>query len=135
MVRSIEKDEPPPVSVASPIRSLGSEPAHVEEPRADEGVGGRAVDEAAPTSRQAVDLARLEVDGVAVEAVWPEKPVRLVGVEVVAGLGVEAADPGDLVGLFGDVGLHQAVGCSAQSAPSASSCAGVEVGEKRGVMT
>jgi hypothetical protein len=41
--------------------------------------------------RQAVDLARLKVDGVAVEAVRAQKPVRLVGVEVVAGLRVEGS--------------------------------------------
>jgi hypothetical protein len=85
--------------------------------------------------RQAVDLARLKVDGVAVEAVRAQKPVRLVGVEVVAGLRVERPDPGDLVGLFGDMGLHQAVGMLGPERAQASSCASVEVGEKRGVMT
>jgi hypothetical protein len=73
MVRSIEKDDPPPVSVASPTRSRAAEP-HVEKPRADEGVGRGAMDQGRADLRQPVDLARLKVDGVAIEAVGPRSP-------------------------------------------------------------
>jgi hypothetical protein len=85
--------------------------------------------------RQPVDLARLEVDGVAIEAVRAQEPVRLVGVEIVAGLRVER--PTQAISSVCSeiwVCIRQS-GCSAQRAPSASSCASVEVGEKRGVMT
>ncbi len=40
----------------------------------------------------------------------PEEPRRLVGVEVVPRVGEQRAHPGDLVHLFGEVGLHGAVG-------------------------
>jgi hypothetical protein len=109
MVRSIEKEDPPPVSVASPTRRrarnpMSKRPEPMKVLEVGQWTSGRA------DLRQAVDLARLQVDGVAIEAVRTQQPVRLVGVEVVARLRVERLDPGDLVGLLGDMGLHQAVG-------------------------
>ena len=76
---------------------------------------------------QAGALAVAQVDGVAVDRAFAQEALRLVGVEVVAGLGEEVADPGDLVQLFGKVGLHQAVG---EFAPEAAK--GVELLGRRG---
>ena len=88
----------------------GLRKGHVEEARADEGVRGRAVDEGGSGLDQARPLAVGQVDGVAVDGAFTQKALRLVGVEVVAGLGEEVPYPGDLVRLFGKVRLHQAAG-------------------------
>ena len=83
---------------------------HVEEARADEGVGGWAMDDAGPGLGQAVLFALGQVDGVAEDGTFAQKALSLVGVKVIAGLRVERADPGHFVDLFGKVGLHQAIG-------------------------
>ncbi len=94
---------------ADPVAAL-RQPVHVEEAGADEGVGGRAVDQARVDFPQPVDLARFEMDDMAVKPAGSEQPVPFVGVEIVARRGVERFHPGDLVGLLREVGLHQAVG-------------------------
>ena len=65
----------------------------------------------------------------------PSRPARLVGVEIVARLRDKAPRTQATSSICSDrwVCIRQS-GCSAQSAPSAASCSGVEVGEKRGVM-
>ncbi|MPL82839.1 hypothetical protein SDC9_28788 [bioreactor metagenome] len=88
----------------------GGHPGHVEKPRANEGVRGRAMGQRRADLLQPHDLARLEMDGVAIDPVLAEKAEGLVGVEVVARLGKEALHPGDLVELLAQMGLHQAIG-------------------------
>ncbi len=64
----------------------------------------------APASTSRSRLALGQVDRVAVDGAFAQQALRLVGVEVVARLREEVLHPGDLVGLFGQMGLHQAVG-------------------------
>jgi hypothetical protein len=90
----------------------------------------------APASRHAVLFAVGQVDRVAVERALAQQPLRLVGVEIVARLREKL----DLTQATSSVCSERCVcirqsGCSRQSAPIAISCSGVEVGEKRGVMT
>ena len=66
------------------------------------------MDEACSNFNQPVHLARFQMDGVAVKAAHPQKTVGFVGVEVVAGAGIQGFDPSDFVGLFRQMGLHQA---------------------------
>ncbi len=68
------------------------------------------MDKGGPGLDQAGTLAVGQVDGVAVDGTFAEEALGFVGVEVVAGLGEQVLHPGNLVGLFGEVGLHQAVG-------------------------
>ena len=49
-------------------------------------------------------------DGMAVKPAFAQKAVGLVGVKVIAGGGEQRFDPSDLVRLFREVGLHQAIG-------------------------
>ena len=67
---------------------------------------------------------------------WPEQAKFLVGVQIIAlASGNRDLHPFDFIRLLAQMGLHETMtGCSAQSAPMASSCSGVEVGEKRGVI-
>lgn len=78
----------------------GGGEGHVEEAGANEGVRGGAVGEGGAGLGQPRLLARGQVDGVAVEGAVAEEALCLIRVEVVAGLGVEVADPGDLVRLL-----------------------------------
>ena len=59
---------------------------------------------------KAVDLARGQVDGVAKDGAIAHQPVFLVGVQIIAGVGYKVLDPSNLVDLFAQVRLHQAVG-------------------------
>jgi hypothetical protein len=68
------------------------------------------------------------------QAPSPRSP-NLVDIGVVARLGVELGDPGDLVVLFGEMGLHQAVGVLGPERAERFELRAVEVGAKRGVMT
>ena len=66
---------------------------------------------------------------------WPEQPRGLVDVEIVARVRIELPDVLDLVVFSLDVRLDvESPGYSRTSAPAASSCAGVEVIAKRGVI-
>ncbi len=66
---------------------------------------------------------------------FAQQALRFVGIKVVARLGEEVADPLDFIGLFGKWVCIRQSGCSRHNCPSAMSCSGLEVGEKRGVMT
>ncbi len=63
--------------------------------------------------RDPVDFARFEVDGMAKYRAFADQPLGFVCIQVVAGLGVQILHPGDFVGLFAEVGLHQAIGVGA----------------------
>ena len=59
---------------------------------------------------QPIPFAGFQMDCVAIDAARAKQAMRLVGVEIVAGVGKEVVDPRDLFALLGEVGLHQAVG-------------------------
>ena len=58
-----------------------------------------------------------QVDRVAVDRAFAQKTLGLIGIQIIAGLGEQVANPGNLVRLFGKVGLHQAVGVLAPERP------------------
>ena len=51
----------------------------------------------------------VQMDRVAIQCAFPEQPVHLVGFEIVPGFRVQAERPRDFVGLFREMGLHQAI--------------------------
>ena len=69
---------------------------------------------------QPVAFARLQVDCVAHQSAFAQQPVHFISVQIVPRRREQGFDPCDLVGLFAQVGLHQAAGMFApQSAKRA----------------
>ena len=58
----------------------------------------------------AIHLARLKVDRMTIDRTRADQPVGLIGVQIIPRCGVQRFDPGDLVRLLAQVGLHQAIG-------------------------
>ena len=59
---------------------------------------------------QAGAFARFQVDRMAVQALFTQQAKLFVCVQIIARLGEQALHPGDFVGLFAEMGLHQAIG-------------------------
>ncbi len=83
---------------------------------------------------QPVPFAVGQIDRVAVKTARTQQAVLLVGIKIVARFGKQLATQATSSVCSDRCVCIRQSGCSAQSAPSAASCSGVEVGEKRGVI-
>ena len=128
---------PAPISVPSPTRTgrslfIARARSKAPLPRKKFEVGQWAI--AAPLACSALQLGLLQPDAVAEHRAVAAQAMVIVDVEIVAAIGEQFPDPGDLVPVLGDVGLHQALGMLRHSPPAAASCSGELVPAKRGVM-
>ena len=88
--------------------------------------------EARPRLGQPVTLTLRQVNGVAVNRTFAQQALRLVSVQIVTGLGEQLPHPGDLVRLFGQMRLHQAIGMLAPQRPQRRQLFGGRGGGKPG---
>ena len=73
--------------------------------------------QARPRLDQAGFLALGQVEGMTVDGTLAQQALGLVSVQIIARLRKQGLDPSDLIGLLGEVGLHQTIGIFAPQSP------------------